>query len=628
MTGRLDGRLTQLLGGRDALSLWSWLLTLPFAATIMTTGWSASAHSAPLAEQIRVALIPAVATHALLALFLWLLKPVILTPETARARAAAFTVVCVLAGAARPWLLDGVTSILGGTPDGRPSVMLTRMLINAIVTVAALGLIAVLVGTVRHHSRLTARLRDTLAEVDRSHATATTRLADTRRALVDDVLARVEQAVSQSRATRLPGRHETAALLRSVSEGIVRSASHGLVASSTEGGGEAKASPTADTHGSARPRAQLRQLAGHVRPATPGLSALVFAALVLPHLASSTSVVFALVQLPIGCALYALADRVMIRLWLGRFTATTPVALKWTFLATGYLLSAAVVMAQTTASLAVTGRPTVVYWSELVLYPVVAVSISAIQSALRRQSATERKLATAIERRSRETAAALDDLRSAQLAAGTLLHSSVQGALVATAWSLAHQDDPADRPPDAAEQDSARQAAEAVDTVLALLRAENHGSAEGAALPDRPGAELGSVFESWAAALTITIEINGGPALGLDRAFDSGSPIWAALDVPPATVRLAIDVLSEGFTNAIRHGHGSEVLVRIDRPSPTRLELAVRSENTPFEPRPRGGATAGIGLTLLRDRVNTLELSSRTGHTVLAVTIDVATALS
>ncbi|MFJ5139050.1 sensor histidine kinase [Streptomyces sp. NPDC088707] len=143
-------------------------------------------------------------------------------------------------------------------------------------------------------------------------------------------------------------------------------------------------------------------------------------------------------------------------------------------------------------------------------------------------------------------------------------------------------------------EESARAALEDLDYVLGVLRereAEKAGTGTAAAAPIRTLADL--------------------PEL-LERVRHTGAVVEWERSGDPARVRgtlsrAAYRIVQEGLTNAVRHGSGGPITVRVAA-GPDALELAVVNETgaAPRTGRPRAFPTSGHGLPGLAERVRLL----------------------
>ncbi|MHC5905757.1 sensor histidine kinase, partial [Streptomyces sp. S6] len=132
-------------------------------------------------------------------------------------------------------------------------------------------------------------------------------------------------------------------------------------------------------------------------------------------------------------------------------------------------------------------------------------------------------------------------------------------------------------------EESTRAALEDLDHVLGVLREEKPGTAPARTLADLP--EL------------------------LDRLRHAGAVVEPELSGEPERVRgtlsrAAYRILQEGLTNALRHGAGGPIEVRVAA-TPDALELSVVNR-TPPDAGPGDFPTSGHGLLGLAERVRLL----------------------
>ncbi|MET7760050.1 histidine kinase [Streptomyces sp. NPDC005389] len=173
----------------------------------------------------------------------------------------------------------------------------------------------------------------------------------------------------------------------------------------------------------------------------------------------------------------------------------------------------------------------------------------------------------------------------------TLTTTTIQAAV---AGELMSTDPAAARAALRSIEESARAALEDLDYVLGVLRereAETAGTGTAAAAPIRTLADL--------------------PEL-LERVRHTGAVVEWERSGDPARVRgtlsrAAYRIVQEGLTNAVRHGSGGPITVRVAA-GPDALELAVVNETgaAPRTGRPRAFPTSGHGLPGLAERVRLL----------------------
>ncbi|WP_431246186.1 hypothetical protein [Leifsonia xyli] len=201
--------------GPFAITWWTWLVTLPFALTVMSG--VQYVHGGP-AEVLAVAGLQ----HAILGGLL-LLGAGVLRRVGGHARPVAVIAVFALIGAARPVLFLEAGGLLGipvVTGD-----LAGRMTINVVVVTVMFALVAAGVDLVHEHRGVFRRLRAAQSAADRDGDWASERLARLRNTAVDEVMTALEDAAETASAHRMDPA-EAARLLRRLAEDVVRPASH------------------------------------------------------------------------------------------------------------------------------------------------------------------------------------------------------------------------------------------------------------------------------------------------------------------------------------------------------------------------------------------------------------------
>jgi hypothetical protein len=228
----------------------------------------------------------------------------------------------------------------------------------------------------------------------------------------------------------------------------------------------------------------------------------------------------------------------------------------------------------------------------LIAYPLVAAATALGSSVALGLREAEANLARAIGERDRHTAHARGRLVNAREHAARILHSEVQGELIATALrlqrGLAGSDD----------LDNSR------DRILEMLRRPE------ASISRRPE----EVRES-----TLRVVAAWGSAIDLD--FDAAPEAWGLLATDSVRSAVTIDALSEALSNVVRHASEPRAHVRllVLPEAPAEVRLVVRSPG--MLPTPGAAASEpGVGLADLGRRA-TVTLRERDANVVLTVTL-------
>lgn len=545
--------------GASAITWWTWLITLPFALTVMSglqyvTGGPAA--------------VVAVAglQHAILGGLL-LLGAAVLRVVRGRGRAVAVFTIFAVIGAVRPLLFLEAGGLLH-IPVA-PGELFARMATNAVVLVVSFSLIAVGVDLEREHRGVFRRLRAAQRASEVDVECATDRLAKLRSTAVDDVVAALERAATLASTDRLEP-VEGARVLRALAEDVVRPASHRVY--------EQEAS---DRTPESEPPGRwdwISSVFAGMRAAPPVVTTAVYTALVAPF-AISLFGVDGLLPLLIGSAalLIAVAGVAVVRL--PRTAAPRVLTLFLLYVLVGLLLAGASAL-----GLAVVGAEPSPVWFEAITFPVIAVAIAFVASLSVRVRQDQAELEEALRANVRTAVRIRQDYERERASLARLLHAGVQSELIAGALMLTATPGPGPTT-------TAVRVAEVVGRARDALRA-GHEDAHAAD-------EVRALIDSWSSAIDLRGRIADG--------------VWERL-ADPARASAVVDAVSEGLANAVRHGDGSPVAVEL-RPAGTGgVEVVIESGGTLGAPR------SGIGLRQLSER-GAVALSEAAGRVELTVDI-------
>jgi signal transduction histidine kinase len=548
--------------GPFAITWWTWLITLPFALTVMSGLQYVS--GGPWAV-LAVSGLQHLLVGALLVAAAALLRVV-----RGRWRPTVVLVLFVTIGALRPLLFLEAGGLIGISVI--PGDLAGRIAINVVVVAVVFALIAAGVDLVRDHRGVFGRLRAAQRASERDLATAGSRLHDQRDAAVRDVLKALEDAAAQAAADRIAPA-EAARLLRTLAEDVVRPASHRIYA---DPGRPVQADP--DRPEGAR-AVWSASLIGGMAAAPAFVTAVLFSVLVAP---------FALLELDVALSIIAVGVGFVVQ-----FAANVGIAhvrlpqrpgRRLTVLILLYTVAGLVVSLAEATVLTAAGASSGVVWFQALMYPIVAVAVALLTSLSERvrqdQAALEETVQTSVAAAARVRA----DVDHERAALARLLHSGVQAELIAGALALVADHDP---DPDAA----AKRMATIVDRVRGVLRGPQ----------DEPGApdQVRALIQSWSSAIPLSARIGEG--------------VWERLHDPVRTTAV-VDAISEGLANAVRHGDGSPVLLELRPDHPTGVEVVVVSGGT------LDAAAPGIGLRQLSEW-GQVALRETGGRVELAVAI-------
>jgi len=539
------------IGGPNALSIWSWLITLPMALGVSLT------FEPDASDRDRLMWAGYVlAVQVLLGGLMWIAARTLLPRETGRSRPVVAMSVFVGLGAIRAAAMD-----LGGSSfDAVESSLATRLVINVLAGPIILAVIAVVVDTYRRHTAVMQRLQQAQASLEAVRSVALEAKDGDERELVQQVFDEVSEA--------LTSRSVDPAQIKTVARDLVRTRSHEIERDDPIAIPEAVVVK--------RPLQDLRALSRRMVLPRAWATALTIEVLTLPVVASVHGLAAGIVHAVTATLVIAavlLAGHAIWR-WLPQWMRGGVGVVVVGFV-TGLL---AVSMVLPVVQLVYPDYP--VYLASgtaLVMVFVVGFSLaSAIGSTLRaneeRQSALVSEAAGQVqELRMRRTE------RRRKVAA--FLHGPIQAELLVASAS--------DVP---------------VEQVMASL--EDRFTQFGREVPKSTTIErINSVIQAWAAALTITSEID-------DAAL-------ARADAYPGCTQVIVDALSEGFANALRHATSSNVHVMLRCEGEDSVELRVRTEGTVASTR----SEDGIGLRHLQESARTVELVPVEQSTELVVRV-------
>ncbi|WP_430335003.1 hypothetical protein [Rhodococcus sp. ACT016] len=559
------------IGSGSAVTRWSWILTAPFAVTVMGSYLSARGP-ADWPTYFSVAVV----VHLIVGVALLIVWLTVLHPNRTRARPALAVAVFALLGATRPFLLDALIAIQGLPTD--PRNMGVRLIINITTAVVALSLIAILVDSVREHNAVMARLRAARAALDEQRRIDEEYLAGLGRRCADDLAARIDAALAHTDRTSVDAERD-ARLLRGISEDIVRPMSHALFDDATPPPLPASPPPTLTR------RERLRGVLQAVRPAPLLLPALLYTAVILTFLLASYGLRETVLQVAAGLAVCVLGSWVVQRTVMRIGSGTRRLAV----MALAYSAVAAATALILWIILGGNGFPPAFVIPGVAFYPFAALAMSLIAAANEQRGIEERQLADTLGDHSRQAADVHGRVIAARRRLAHVLHSSVQGELVATALAM--------------RRDSGALDVSVGEIVDRLLREVARDEPPPTARPDARQ-QITELIDMWAAAVPVRADLDEG--------------VWPLLSDSPVRLEHAVDVLSEGFTNAIRHGRGGPLRVQMTvDPRTSVICIGIRSPGQVV--RDRGD---GLGLATLSSRVGSAELVEEPGSVLLSVRLD------
>lgn len=570
------------LGTGRVFSVWVWVIVMPFSVAILG-GFDEARTETERATGLAIA----VAVHLCIGLLMLSGAAIERAITSHEVRAAAVLGYAALLGAIRPVLIDGAQRLLG--VDLFSGQLGTRIATNVIFFVVSIALISLLVDTLRQQAAARARLRTVVSALNAGTQQDETALEATMQRLRRDAAELIGLALTRERPAQWNAAAEADALRR-VSDEIVRPLSH-LAFDSAKSGGPARAAPEQGGAALASGRTEVPAifsradlLALDLRPGRVWLAPLLYGLLFLPYLLTHFGVVTG--ALVAGAGFVAgLVGGVIMKRHLPRTTdAAARIAVVAGYLGVGLLVSAS------TLAVLQEWRPSTLFIN-LVGYPAIALTGAACQSAVRQLRASNHALADASAAADRRSAAAHSRLVVAREGLARLLHTAVQGELIAVSLRVRRGE------ADAAAIDSA------VATIQQTLTAHSVEARDSSSVlsVDAVRASAERMLAAWGAALAIDVTVE--------------PEAWVRLADDRHLASVALDVVSEAFSNVLRHASAPEALLSV-RSTPTGVGIEVSS------PGSLGDPADGYGLADLRARVSELSVRQRGQSVVLSATVD------
>jgi signal transduction histidine kinase len=550
------------IGGPNAISAWTFALTLVVFAIATLLPTSRDQVTGPAEARLAVAMLATAAAFVVLVLA----RLTVLGNRPRPSRPLVAILVFALAGVVQALALTALRPRFDLVPIEPSLLVLTR----AAAGVVWLSIVAILVDEVRSHNERVAELvsriealRRVRAEEDAARAAAVAALRDEtleplRRAL-DAIGAGLADAGGAERAQAEADR------VRRLVEEEVRPASHALLDR------EADAADAWERPVILSARRRLRII---LRLATGSLAAPTWLAVLLPLVIAmlfalqGIGLVFALVVslswIVVMSACFAVGRHLLDRRLGGLSGGAAAAVILATYAAFALV---ALVNNWFWGFLSPLGRW--LEWPSLFVLPALWLGIALSRAAQAKREATEARLAAVLADLAAAEARRRQQLRHAYQDVGRLLHGDVQGSLLAVARRL---EEAAALP--------APERAAAVDEATDQLRRLQHRIVDGTGADWTAARALADIVDLWAGAAEVRLACD--PA------------VLAAVDAAPATRTTLIDVVAEAVTNAVRHGGAQAIAVRLDRAAGGRLVLEVQDDGRPG---PRGAA--GMGTQLL-----------------------------
>ena len=562
---------------RPVFSVWAWLVLSPYLLIALGgVDGAATTHQWLLGATVSV-----VVHLVLLAVYLGVgtIEVAVAARPGLRWTIVGLAIAVVAVG--RPALISALQRLLG--VDLVPGDYgLARIVLNALVIGLGSLLTYALLDAVRRNidgrRRLLVVLARLEAQAERTDATADRIAAEVQQEVRGPVLDALGGLVARDLTDA-----ELATELQWVAHSVVRPLSHRV----TDAGLE---DAIADDDPSLPPRTGETPARGLLRPtrimvAPPWLTTVIALLIMLPPVLDNHGVWFGLALAAAGAAVSLLGGLVIRAIPLPSATPGAIVVLSLEQLALGGLVLW-VLRGPLPPS------PILSYYTVygVIGYALVAVVLAVILSSLRELQGHQEAAAAALARAERRSFEARQRLASLSRDTGRLLHTEVQGDLVATYLQL--------KLGTAGEDVLSR----LIDRVDRLLRTPSADDADEAASASVIRDGFRASLDAWSLSLDLAIDVD-------PTALDRLAGLARAASV-------AHDALTEGLTNAVRHSRSERATVRIRLvPGTDDVEVVVASP---------GRITAsgrGIGLRDLDARAREVSLTQDGGDVVLRVVV-------
>jgi len=507
------------IGGPNAISIWSWVITLPIALVVGNISTASRENNSDILVWTAVLFV----VHVLLGAVMWVAFKAVLPNRPRRPRPFVALAVFVTLGLARSGLLEFLDPLFG--PQGTP--LVSRILTNIIGGTLVLALIAIVVDDYRTNSDMADQLRKTQASLQ----ALAEQEAETLRAADLDEIAKVKIEVEEQLRQRISGPEH----IRVVSETIVRTRSHYLAKTDVD-------ALTVDVVDSRSAREIVRSVARGLGFPAPVVFAVIVELLVIGSVATTWNWAIALTNAVLAGTVIA------VMLYLARrFMPLPSVAWLRVLVVSSVLMLVAVAVSWIASTFisATLGDFPPPYAAAAILVLIVGLGISTWESVTRDRKMQRQALMEAVAREAATIDRVHGDVARRRAAAAEFLHGPIQSQMGASALR-----------------------GESNEEALAAL--ELRFAEYGATTSTWDAREqVGELIEAWSGIMAINVECSSGT--------------WDRLKREQLASRLLLDVLSESITNAVRHGTAGDVDISIGEETgadSNRLHVTVSSLGT------------------------------------------------
>lgn len=577
--------LREAIGGPNALTGWSLIVWLSFGILFSLFGGLRYGFTLD-------ALIPVVlGVHLLLIPPLLLCRTIMIRATTKRLRPGLGLGLFALLGGIRVVLPLVVAPALGVTLSSNAGGFALLSLANGMASaVVILAVVAVVVDGSRRNRAIIEDLLALDAEFERTRTFDEAELADLEARSVTQITTMLEDELRQVQTDWGNAPEQAATRIRLLATDVARPLSHSLAQ------GDEWLPGVMDITVKPPRWKRFTAVIAEMRPAPPLVPFILIELIALPFVIAEPvgGVGFAAsMVLLLGGIMFALSW-VVLRLWpAGPTTMLRLMVLVALYAVIGF--GATVVRSSLVELQTGIQNP---LWIAPFMLILTSMGVSFTIALQARQREDRDRLAKAVARNAQLNTQVRERTRRAQRRIAKFLHSNVQAELIASARLLADRSNQASDP--ASPQDDVAQEVQRLVSAI-------HDRLVPLAEPAIPAKDrLLDLTSLWSEILEVTLETEDG--------------VWAVLDQDPAALDAVIDVVAEGLTNAVCHGEGSQVALRMKRDTDG-VTIRVTSRG-----RLVAGSRAGLGSSFLDASTREWQLSEEAGEVHLTASVGVTMA--
>jgi hypothetical protein len=493
-------QLLHQIGGPNALSIWSWIITLPLALVVGNLAPQSPTQNYSVLVWTAVLL----GIHVVLGAVMWLAAVTLLPHRSRPPRPFVALTVFVTLGAARVLLLELLDPMFG--PQG--TTLESRVLTNVVGGTLILALIAVLVDDYRTNATIERQLRQAQASLQ----WLAEREPDALRAADLDEIANVRARIEDELRGGATGPEH----IRKISDSIVRAQSHYLAEES---------GPVLVHHepSDRTPREVTRSILRGLNWPNPYALAFVVELLVFPSVVTGWTWSVAIANALIAgffIAIAAAGARRFIPLPDSTWARPAVIVAVLVCLALGLSYASSALVTVIAEPFPPAVGPAVV------LLVAVGLGLSTWNSVTRDRRQRRESMLAAVSEEAQTLERVHGEVARRRAAAAEFLHGPIQSQLVASALK----------------GETNEEALEAIEKRFA----EYNASTTRWDVQE----QVAALTDAWADVMTIRISC--------------APEMWQRLQRQQLTARLLVDTLSEAVTNAVRHGEVADIDVTID----------------------------------------------------------------